>query len=388
MAQAFIIIQIGNEELERVCAEAIVPAIQACGLEPRRVDKHNEGGLLKSGIVRFIQDSDLIVADLTNERPNVYLEIGYAMGVDKFRSLVLTVREDHFPESTNYCLGGPRVHFDLAGYDILRWSPEALPTFKVELEKRIQRRLAITRRPTGPEPSIWDEGWIVAERAAALEGLAAVGRTGFMEVRAALHPPKVDQTQTQLDAAARSAVIHTFGWPIAVYATRDDARPRPRADGIFARVKGRIYDSLDYWAIRRNGDFYFLGSLFEDEQRQGHVFFNTRIVRVTEAVLYCVRLYGLLGVDRSQRVSIAVRHGGLRGRVLSAVGNRMLHGEPRTEEDAIDLEVNGTLDEFEAQLVMKVEELVAPLLRVFDFFELDHSIYEDIVNRFVRGEVS
>ncbi len=71
MPQGFIVIQIGNEQLDRLYTDAIVPALIACGLDPKRVDKHNEGGLLKSEIIRFINDSDIIVADLTNERPNV-----------------------------------------------------------------------------------------------------------------------------------------------------------------------------------------------------------------------------------------------------------------------------------------------------------------------------
>jgi len=77
MAQAFIIMQIGDTSLDHVCEHAIVPAIKACNLTPKRVDKHNEGQLLKSEIVRFIQSSELIIADLTNERPNCYLEVGY-----------------------------------------------------------------------------------------------------------------------------------------------------------------------------------------------------------------------------------------------------------------------------------------------------------------------
>ena len=32
MAIGFIIMQIGNRDLDRVCAEAIAPAIEACGL--------------------------------------------------------------------------------------------------------------------------------------------------------------------------------------------------------------------------------------------------------------------------------------------------------------------------------------------------------------------
>ena len=109
MHHAFVIMQIGNPELDELCEKAIFPSIRACGLEPRRVDRHNEGGLLKSEIIRFIQESDILIADLTNERPNVYLEVGYAMGVDKFRNLILTVREDHFPDSPNHARGRPKI---------------------------------------------------------------------------------------------------------------------------------------------------------------------------------------------------------------------------------------------------------------------------------------
>lgn len=90
MSQAFIIMQIGSSDMDHACEQAIVLALRACGLEPKRVDKHNKGELLKSEIISFIENSDIIVADLTNERPNCYLEVGYAMGVDKFRNLVLT----------------------------------------------------------------------------------------------------------------------------------------------------------------------------------------------------------------------------------------------------------------------------------------------------------
>ena len=60
--------QIGNPELDRVCEQVIVPALKARGLDPKRVDRHNQGGLLKSEIVSFIENAEIIVADLTNER--------------------------------------------------------------------------------------------------------------------------------------------------------------------------------------------------------------------------------------------------------------------------------------------------------------------------------
>ena len=54
----------------------------------------------------------------------------------------------------------------------------------------------------------------------------------------------------------------------------------------------------------------------------------------------------------------------------------------------LDTGITFTLDEIESHLVEKVRELVAPLFTVFDFFDLAMTVYEDIVNRFVQGEVS
>ncbi len=138
--QAFVIMQIGNPELEPIYERVLVPALDACGLDARRVDKHNRGGFLHGEIIAFIEESDILVADLTNERPNCYLEVGYAIGVRRSTNLILTAREDHNPDSPNHRHGGPKVHFDLAGYDICFWHPDRLDDFRVELEKRVRRR--------------------------------------------------------------------------------------------------------------------------------------------------------------------------------------------------------------------------------------------------------
>ena len=67
MDEAFIIMQIGNPEMDRICDHVIVPAVQAAGLTPRRVDRDNEGDLLKAEIISFLERSQIIVADLTND---------------------------------------------------------------------------------------------------------------------------------------------------------------------------------------------------------------------------------------------------------------------------------------------------------------------------------
>ena len=143
MSQAFVIMQIGDPDLDAVYDRVIVPAIRAFGLDPKRVDRHNRGGLIYSEIVSFIEESEILIADLTNERPNCYLEVGYALGAGRFSNLILTAREDHNPDSPNHRPAGPKVHFDLVGYDILYWRPSRCDEFRAELEKRIRRRLVI-----------------------------------------------------------------------------------------------------------------------------------------------------------------------------------------------------------------------------------------------------
>ena len=140
MQPGFVIMQIGNPELDVVYEQAVAPALEGCGFEARRVDRHNRGGLLVSEIIGFIEEAEVVIADLTHERPNCYLEVGYVLGVGKLTNLILTARADHDPENPSRRPGGPRVHFDLAGFDILFWRPERLDDFRHELEKRIRRR--------------------------------------------------------------------------------------------------------------------------------------------------------------------------------------------------------------------------------------------------------
>lgn len=393
MNSAFIIMQIGNPELDTVCAHAIVPALEACGLDPKRVDKHNKGGLLKSEIIAFIQSADIIVADLTNERPNCYLEVGYVMGIDKFSNLILTAREDHNQDSVNYARGRSKIHFDLSGYDILFWDPKQLDTFRNELEKRIRRRLAITSSTTGISRPSWDNDWIDKHRGKAFADLQIAfqnSNPGFMELGFALSVDKPNFTQRVLLDAAREAQIDTFGWAIGVVLdSREEYRPHSTADGIVAEIHSKDSRSYDYWALRRNGDFYLLQSLFEDIQESGLIYFNTRIVRVTEAFLYCARLYNKLGIQTTSVVNISIVHGGLKNRVLKSAGGRShLFQNSTTTENEVQTIVSPRLSTIEANLVNLVKEALSPFFMVFDFFEPSDYVYADIVNNFVAGRTS
>lgn len=385
--QAFIIMQIGNEELDQVCNKAIVPALKSCAFDPKRVDKHNEGRLLKSEIVKFIESSDIIIADLTNERPNCYLEIGYAMGLDKFRNLILTAREDHHHENPNYRKGGPKIHFDLSGYDILFWNPKNLDKFKDELEKRIKRRIVTLPSYVSLPAPLWDEDWISKHRELALAGLKKCKFTGYMEIRSTLRDYKPNISQEDLLDIARKSQIHTFGWPIGVVLDRQEARPKPKTDGIVAEIESQDGGSYDYWSIGKNGNFYLLASLFEDMRKPGHIFFNTRIVRVTETLLYLARFYSGIKAPPDSPMSIGIRHGGLKDRILTAAGRRHIFHEYKSIEDEIYAEVETSLDRIEPDLVDLLQKIVQPLFVVFDYFSIDRNILEEIVNNYVAGKV-
>jgi len=246
--------------------------------------------------------------------------------------------------------------------------------------------------PRSPQPpsSKWDEKWIEKHRAVAREGLKKIETTGFMEVRFALSEVKPNRLQRELLESAQQAQIHTFGWPIGVVMTREEYRPRPRTDGIVAEIviASKIQNSYDYWALRNNGDFYLLKSLFEDEKKSGSIFFDTRIIRITETLMYCRRLYSKLGVPDSNMISLGIRHGGLKGRVLrSANRGRYISIHRSASEDECISEINVPIGRLESDLISLVKEFTKPLFVLFDFFELSDSIYAEIITNFFKGKV-
>ena len=395
MPVGFIIMQIGNPDLDKVCGEAIVPAMRDAGLDPKRVDKHNAGNLLKSEIINFIETAEIIVADLTNERPNCYLEVGFAMGIDKFSNLILTARADHQPDRHGRKEGDPKVHFDLAGYDVLYWSPADLGGFRTELEKRIRgRRAVLAPAAAAPKGFLWDEPWFSEHRKQSILGIGKTKLPGYMEVWASVFPSAEGLVQTRLLEAARESQIQTFGWPIGVVLDADADRPRPTVDGIQAEITdsstmGR--HTYDYWALRKSGDFFLLKSLFEDSgfaaPAENKIFFNTRIVRVTETLLYLARLYTRLSVNQTSVVHLRLRCAGLKGRAMAAAPGRVMFGDRKRVSgvNVIDTEITSSLAELQGRLPEHVKALLAPVFMVFEYFEVDDNTYQSIVNQFVAG---
>jgi hypothetical protein len=271
-----------------------------------------------------------------------------------------------------------------------------------ELVREIHGIPADPRPALGPRPfdsssssirADLDTAWFDAQSGTGTEGVTGLALDGHMELRFALGQP-IRKSPNDLLIAAEKAQIHTFGWPIG--AVLSNFRPRPFKDGIRAEI--RIQNSMmtgrptyDYWALRSDGAFYLLQSLFEDDRGEKKIFFEIRIVRVTEALLYAARLYRNLGVPPDATVAFRVSHRGLAGRTLTSAGRRMFFPQSSEESEA-QAETIVTLGTIGERLVEEVRQLLEPLFILFDFTRFDEGIYVEIVEEFrkrcaERGEV-
>jgi hypothetical protein len=168
-------------------------------------------------------------------------------------------------------------------------------------------------------------------------------------------------------------------------------KPRPFGDGIHAEISVARHDRIayDYWAVGKNGDFYLLQSLLEDSRDRDVIYFNTRIVRVTEALMFADNLYRALGAPPDAKMSARFRHSGLAGRTLkSASPNRRLSADRKAHDQSSETETVIVLANIKGGLVDEVQRVCAPMFMLFDFQEFAREVYEDIVHRYEQGEAS
>jgi hypothetical protein len=158
---------------------------------------------------------------------------------------------------------------------------------------------------------------------------------------------------------------------------------RPLPDGIVTEVVNSELKSYDYWAARENGDFYCFESLMEDTDAHERMDFDSRIERLTEALLYCQRLYQALGVDENTIVTVHSRLGGLRDRAIRASNRGRGPRRPRVcTVDEMESEISSPIGEVSAHLASHVKALLAKTFMLFDYFELPDADYDNIVERF------
>jgi hypothetical protein len=129
--QVFVVMKYGDPELDSAYSLAIKPVLERFNFSVIRVSEVQDAGSITDEIFAQIDSSSVVLADLTGERPNCYLEVGYALALEK--QLILTARE------------GAVVHFDIAGRRIIQWKTADA------LEKALALRLQAMKEPQGPD---------------------------------------------------------------------------------------------------------------------------------------------------------------------------------------------------------------------------------------------
>ena len=357
-------------------------------------------------ILEKIDQCDIFACDISiinqgattrlTPNPNVLIELGYALKhLGWGRILMIQNTEFGAAEDLPFDLRMKRVIPYSAREGDANRSKERkkLKSILVSALKEVFRHLPESKEDD-PEssaiPTEDDYVWRDNMRQMAMEEYSKSGLTAFVEVFSTLSFPRIEASQNELLEAVRTSKISTFGWPIGIMGFgSNEMKAKPLKDGIIVSLTGRSGSSYDFWALKQDGSFFLLKSLFEDKNAENQIFFNTRIVRTTEMLMFLSRVYKKLGVPLNNTMSFRLHHAGLNGRYLSSLGSRELSDTygPCREND-IERGITIVLSSLDNSIASLVTELLSPVFMLFDFFELNPKIYDDIVENFKVGRVT
>lgn len=115
--------------------QVLAPTIKSVGLEPYRVDRDASADVPIEAIESEIQNAAGCIADISEDNPNVWYELGYAMAARKDVVLLSSATRKRYP-------------FDIQHRSIVRYEP-ASPSDFADLSADIGARLiAILERPS------------------------------------------------------------------------------------------------------------------------------------------------------------------------------------------------------------------------------------------------
>lgn len=94
--KAFIVMQFSNDYNE-LYEEVIKPVCESHGLDCYRADEFYTSTPILADIITSIKESSIIIADITENNPNVFYELGYAHAVAKPTILLSERKRDKLP---------------------------------------------------------------------------------------------------------------------------------------------------------------------------------------------------------------------------------------------------------------------------------------------------
>ena len=126
------VIQPFDEENDRRYDEVYKPALEEAGVEPYRVDRDPSVTVVIDAIEAQIRESDICLADITTDNPNVWYELGFAFAVGC--PVVMTCAEERLEN----------LPFDVQHRVVIKYStapPSDFEQLRSEIVKRVVARL-------------------------------------------------------------------------------------------------------------------------------------------------------------------------------------------------------------------------------------------------------
>lgn len=165
---------------------------------------------------------------------------------------------------------------------------------------------------------------------------------------------------------------------------------------LFVAGPPRTSHHLDFWRIEPDGNFYLRRGLKDDLSSasrapapQTALDFAVVIAQLTEAIAVMTDFARALVAQEDQRIiGIAVRWHGLAGRELASwvYPEREICPGQRCRQNGLLSSTEVPLTPLRTQSVLEpVVSLAGTLFNLFDGFELERSVYEDIVRKTLTG---
>ena len=131
--KAFMAMEFGDADLDKIVDEVFREAVRQAGFELNRLDDSPRAGLIDDRMRVEIQSSDFLIADLTHDNLGAYWEAGYAEGLGK--PVVYTCEKTKFEQE--------KTHFDTNHHLTIIWDKDA--------SNCVAEKLKATIRATLPE---------------------------------------------------------------------------------------------------------------------------------------------------------------------------------------------------------------------------------------------
>lgn len=122
--RAFVVMQFA-EPYDTFYREVIQNQAEAAGFEVVRMDERAGPGVIFQDMQREIEQSDIVIAEITPANPNVFYELGYAHALGK-PTILLARREAELP-------------FDIRSFRVVFYNDTI--GGKTEVERNLQRHL-------------------------------------------------------------------------------------------------------------------------------------------------------------------------------------------------------------------------------------------------------